>query len=1032
MTEKGTSLFGVDMSRRSFTALAAAAGAAVALGGGASKQALAVDAEATPAAEEETIKRVRTMCRGCGKMECCVWVTVENGRATKIEGDEGNFGSYGNCCTKSQASLQACYHPDRLRYPLKRTNPKGDADPGWVRISWDEALQTMADKYGEIVDTYGENSIMTMCGTSRQYAGVGCRILGSSVFKTANHWHVYQICKGPRHWATMFQSNRAFSWMATVDRPRVFVQWGGASEISNYDDSCRTTVDVATKADFHISVDPRMTNMGKEADLWLPLRPGTDGAMALGWLNVIINNNLYNEMWVKRWTDLPFLVVEDMEATEMTNFVTASTKPIRTKLLKESDLIEGGSANRFMVWDAIGDRLTYFDTDTGYWENEAPLNITSGRQLPGHEVYQENMVPGVTPGYVPDLSDFSRCDPIIDPAIEGTYSITLKDGRDLTARPAWEYFVEHVNRYDPDTVADICGVPAEDIVKAATIYATPIDPSTGYGNGGIQYMLAIEHSCNAVQTARALDAIVGLTNNFDTPGGHRGPTISVMNHGNYTGAADLSLIQQPLEATLNAAGVNDIPTVPELTLVFNNAQGDATAIWDCCQRAERAQYPIYAGFCDSGDVMAMSNSLYGWESLLQLDFLVTIDLWHTPTAQVSDLLLPCRHWMEIDCPRSSQGSSGIEGGLFHSVEPLGESMFDLDIACQLLKKFGIPWHAAGATDEEKWPEAIVDLNINADKYLPLTKDYPGEGSWEKYRNFYQEQGPQDAKALQPETWGTYRRFETGVALSPQSLDPSVPATFGKPGLHTPTLKQEIWNTHLETYHPVEQPFFGQDIENFSRPDELSGDTFDKIGPFTLPTYTEPPEGPRAQPERAKEYPFIMTTGRRIPVYFHSEHRQLPWCRELWPAPRVEINPADAQALGIEQGDWVWIETERGKIREVADLYYGIAPGVINCEHTWWMPEFKAANRGYDQVNVNTLLNKDLRDPISGSTNLRAYNVKIYKATPENSPNNNPVPTDIDGQEMIHSASDPRLKEWLPVYDREGSDGNYAERNGVQL
>ena len=60
MTEKGTSLFSVDMSRRSFTALAAAAGAAVALGGGASKQALAVDAEATPAAEEEGIKRVRT------------------------------------------------------------------------------------------------------------------------------------------------------------------------------------------------------------------------------------------------------------------------------------------------------------------------------------------------------------------------------------------------------------------------------------------------------------------------------------------------------------------------------------------------------------------------------------------------------------------------------------------------------------------------------------------------------------------------------------------------------------------------------------------------------------------------------------------------------------------------------------------------------------------------------------------------------------------------------------------------------------
>ena len=80
-------------------------------------------------------------------------------------------------------------------------------------------------------------------------------------------------------------------------------------------------------------------------------------------------------------------------------------------------------------------------------------------------------------------------------------------------------------------------------------------------------------------------------------------------------------------------------------------------------------------------------------------------------------------------------------------------------------------------------------------------------------------------------------------------------------------------------------------------------------------------------ERCAEYPFIATSGRRIPVYFHSEHRQLPWCREQWPAPRVEINPEDAAELGIEQGDWVWIETPEGKIRQTADLYYGIKTGV---------------------------------------------------------------------------------------------------------
>ena len=165
-----------------------------------------------------------------------------------------------------------------------------------------------------------------------------------------------------------------------------------------------------------------------------------------------------------------------------------------------------------------------------------------------------------------------------------------------------------------------------------------------------------------------------------------------------------------------------------------------------------------------------------------------------------------------------------------------------------------------------------------------------------------------------------------------------------------------------------------------------------------------------------EYPLIITTGRRIPVYFHSEHRQLPWCRELWPVPRVEINPATAAKYGIEQGDWVWIETPYGKIREVADLYYGIDPGVINCEHQWWFPEFKQSGSGHELCAVNHLIDNYAQDPHCGTSNLRAYLGKIYKATPENSPFGNPIPCDHNGVEIIHDASDPRLKEWLPVYE----------------
>ena len=1014
-----------DLTRRSFVALSAAAGAAVALS---PKHAFAEEEHNSGSVPDggETI-RVRTMCRGCGKMECAVWVTVQNGRAIKVEGDESGFGSYGNCCAKSQASLQACYHPDRLRFPLKRTNPKGDDDPGWVRISWDEALQTTADNFMEIKEQHGANAMLTMCGTSRIYC---MNTAGGfqSLLNTVNTDQAYQICKGPRHVGTQLQSNRAFSWMATVDRPRVMVVWGGGAELSNYDDSCRTMVDVATKADKYIIVDPRMSNLGKEADIWLPLRPGTDAAMALGWLNVIVNNNLYNEMWVKRWTDLPYLVVEDMEPTASDAATMYDGKPLMTKLLKESDIQEGGSSTRFMVYDKISGELVWHDASTGYWQGEAPLEINSMRDLPGKDANQQNLPPGVAQGYVPDLSDFSRCDPLIDPDYEiELVEVTLKDGTVVTARPAWYYFKKHLDNYDVDTVAEITGVDADLIVEAATTYATPLDPDSGYGNGGIQYMLAIEHSCNSVQCTRAIDAIVGLTNNFDTPAGNRGATIGPFNSGQWAmSSGEVGMVFDP-EVWSTVAGVNDIPMLPQLSI-----WGDSTAIWDCCNRSERAQYPIYGGVCQSGDLMNMSNALYAWEGLKQLDFFFDMDLWHTPTSQLADILVPVRHWLEVDCPRTSQGSGGMEGSHCKAVEPLAESWFDVDVVIQLAKKMGMKWNAQGTTEDECWPDSIWSLDQSAEAYDALTKDYPGDGPWERWKNYYQEQGMQDMKVLQPDLWGSYRRFEGGLQLRGGQNIGGGGARFGAPGLGTPTKKQEIWNTRVETYHSAEHPFFGQDIDYYFRPDEKSADLFEKIGPFTLPTYTEPPESPVAQPERAEEYPYIMTTGRRIPVYFHSEHRQLPWCRELWPAPRVEINPADAEELGIEQGDWVWIETERNKIRQVADLYYGIAPGTINCEHQWWMPEFKGAMKGLDLVNVNTLVNKDLRDPLCGSSYARAYNVKVYKATPENSPNGNPVPCDVDGTEMIHSCDDPRLKEWLPVYDTEETQQSYAERNGVQL
>ena len=113
---------------------------------------------------------------------------------------------------------------------------------------------------------------------------------------------------------------------------------------------------------------------------------------------------------------------------------------------------------------------------------------------------------------------------------------------------------------------------------------------------------------------------------------------------------------------------------------------------------------------------------------------------------------------------------------------------------------------------------------------------------------------------------------------------------------------------------------------------------------------------------------------------------------------------------------MWIETPWGKVRQVADLYMGIDPGVINCEHQWWFPELKQASKGHELCGVNHLVDRNAQCPHCGCGNVRAYLAKIYKATPENSPFGNPVPCGNDGTEIITSAEDARLKEWAAAID----------------
>ena len=130
---------------------------------------------------------------------------------------------------------------------------------------------------------------------------------------------------------------------------------------------------------------------------------------------------------------------------------------------------------------------------------------------------------------------------------------------------------------------------------------------------------------------------------------------------------------------------------------------------------------------------------------------------------------------------------------------------------------------------------------------------------------------------------------------------------------------------------------------------------------------------------------VLTTGQRSWCYFHSENRQLETMREIHPWPRVTINTEYAKSLGIQEGDWVWIENMRGRCRQQAELSDFLNPGYVRAEHGWWFPEEESEKlfNVFDS-NSNNLTTMGVVGPSGYGAPYKCTICKIYKCTDENS------------------------------------------------
>lgn len=239
-----------------------------------------------------------TICDSCNHMPMCgIEFTARGNTVVEIR----NWKEHPNhfLCSKGLSTLQRLYNPNRLLYPLKRTNPKGSKDPGWVRISWDRAIKTIAAKLTEIKRRDGADKVMFYCGDPKEprppvmrlarYFGSPNYCCESSAACNLAYVHALELSFGQE--------------LAGGPSPKtkcllIFGKNGSWSAPHGFFRNLLAQKDRGMKL---IVIDPRRTKVAEQADIHLQPRVGTDGALAWGMINVMIREGLVNRAFIEKW-----------------------------------------------------------------------------------------------------------------------------------------------------------------------------------------------------------------------------------------------------------------------------------------------------------------------------------------------------------------------------------------------------------------------------------------------------------------------------------------------------------------------------------------------------------------------------------------------------------------------------------------------------------------------------------------------------------------------------------------------------------
>jgi len=940
---------------------------------------------------DSTVGRVEvkeTTCYMCA-CRCGIRVHLRDGEIRYIEGNPNHPLNKGVLCAKGSSGIMKQYSPGRLTKPLRRKPGAERGTSQFEEISWEAAFELLTERLGRL-RAEDPKRFALFTGRDQMQALTG---LFAKQFGTPNYAAHGGFCSVNMAAGLIYTIGGSF-WEfggPDLDRAKLFVMIGTAED--HHSNPLKIAIsEFKRRGGRFVSINPIRTGYSAIADEWVPIKPGTDGALLLAIIQEIIKLGLYDRDFLIQYTNSAELVVDDSTRADHGLFHRRVDVPIEEGCIDPENKL---------WWDrAKGPVLTH------------------------------------TPG--------------ADPRLMGSY--TLDDG--TAVKPGFQLLKERVEDYTPEWAAGITGIPADTIRRLAQEMGVtardqkielPIQWTDCWDNEhdsvtgnpvAFHAMRGMAAHSNGFQTIRALGILMTLLGTIDRPGGFRHkapfprpiPPCPKPPHGPEAVQPNTPLDGMPL----------GWPARPED--LFVDAAGEAVRL----DKAFSWEYPLavhglmhnvitnaWRGDPYPIDTLFLFMANMAWNSTMntvevrkmlvdksedgeyKIPFLVVCDTFSSETVAFADLVLPDTSYLErhdvfsmLDRP-ISEFDGPVDAVRIPVLPPKGDCKPFQDVLVELGSRLKLPAFVRedGSRKYRDYPDFIVNYETSPGSGIGFLAGWRGRGGekflkgepnprqWEMYAKngcFYHHELPRSYQYMRNWNKG-YLHWSRAHGIT----------RYAEPillNVYSEVLQR--FRLAAQGKRPGRQP-----------PDRLRRRVESYFDP--LPFYYEPLETKLTDTHK---YPLNALTQRPMAMY-HSWDSQNAWLRQIHSHNYLFVNPKVGAANGFDDGDWIWVESPHGKVRCMCRFSEAVEPGTVwtwnaigKASGAWGLSH--RADESRKGFLINHLISEELpptgngehlsnSDPITGQAAWFDVRVRVYKAAADEpkitSPQFDPMPL-LPGQE----------------------------------